>query len=74
MSDHCRRALLSNWVLHLLRSSYALNKSCGGRSRTAEQPQGRPIHADSLDNMFSLDQVPERGIAIINRQRDNIHS
>jgi hypothetical protein len=51
----------------LLRSSCSLNKSGGGRDRGAEQPQGRPIRADGLDSMFSLDQVSERGIAAINR-------
>jgi hypothetical protein len=36
-----------------------LNKCCGGRDRGAEQPQRRPIGADGLDNVFSLDQMPE---------------
>jgi hypothetical protein len=32
------------------------------------------LFADGLYGVFSLDQVSERGIAIINRERDNIHS
>jgi hypothetical protein len=62
------------WVVSLLCSSFSLNKCCGGRDRGAEQPQRRPIRADGLDNVFSLDQMPEGDVAIIDRQRDNVHS
>ena len=36
--------------------------------------EGCPIRADGLYGLFLLDQVSERGIAIINRERDDIHS
>jgi len=62
------------WVIRLLGGSYALSKSGGCRGRAAEQFQGPPVRADGLNNVFPLNQVSERGIAIINRECDNIHS
>ncbi len=62
-----------SWLVGLLLGPRGLKQGGGGRDSGDEQPQGCAAHTDGFEAMLSLHNVPERCVAFINRERDDVH-